>query len=541
MGEIDSRSIEPVQVAVTLFGEQGDHQKKQLPSRHTSGKSREGMGKEKDVDNLLRELTNFKVQLEAKDSAYLESKLSLEHYQKTAEELSIQRKNSELERDACMEELTGARYRICELESKVQELDDQLLGTEEIREQLSCALCKLKSAQAAVMSMETELAGARDERLMALTKAEVMESAAAMEKERVEQLLNYLAELNETIFKSKLDVAEEVKEKVETSSKKDSKAELATKRARQTQKQVEEMKKQVEDLKNQLMEKSLFIDSMQMNLDKALYDARNDMEQLKADLKSKEEENSEQVFYIEALKTEQNRLQFEVKGANDKARIFKIEGEMLATELKKTKNEMSQIKERDNEAQVEIALLKSKLHRTGTQLAAAKAVEARAVLTKSSLEEPQYESPSQIAEESEVEVERHDKNHGNITISLEEYDSLIRKAEKDDRYLGEDPSHSTSEIEHEVEILKKELQIAMTKIMDLRTRSEHAVTRAEAVEKAKASLDDQINQLRDRKQRRRAALASLRQESSSKETSIITFASSPKKCVPLSEFLNIKL
>ncbi|KAJ8772988.1 hypothetical protein K2173_028165 [Erythroxylum novogranatense] len=511
MGEIDARPIERVQVVVTHFGEQGEDQKKYQHTRHTSGSSSEGMDKEKDAENLQRELANLKVQLEAKDSAYLQLQLNLENHQKTAEELCTQRKNSERERDACIEELTGARYRICELESKVHEMDDQFLEAEKIREQLSYVLCELKSTQGEMMRMESELAAAKDEKLMALTKAEVMESAAAIEKDRAQDLLNHIAELNETIFMSKRAIIEAVKDKAATLSKKDVEVELATERAAQSEKQMEEMRKQVEDLEKQLLEKSLSIDSLQMefnqsngkvsSLDKGVYGEINDLNQLKADLTSKEEENSEQTFHIEALETELNRLKSELKNANDEASTFNHEIEMLTTELKKVKAEMSQIKERENEAQVEIALLKSKLHRRGTKLAASRAG-----------------------------VERVDENHGSITISLDEYKYLIRKVEKVDQSRGQD----------QVETLKKELHAAVTKIMELRTRAEQAVTRADAAEEAKVSLEDQLKRWREQKKRRKAALAALREESSSRESCIVTYDSSPKKYLPLGEFLNIK-
>ncbi|KAK7858030.1 hypothetical protein CFP56_014494 [Quercus suber] len=71
MSEVDTKPIEPVQVALFLFGDK-DEQRKSRPT--SSDKEREN---EKELEGLSKDLANYKQAL-----------LKLDYYQKTADELS---------------------------------------------------------------------------------------------------------------------------------------------------------------------------------------------------------------------------------------------------------------------------------------------------------------------------------------------------------------------------------------------------------------------------------------------------------------------
>ncbi|KAJ6875266.1 hypothetical protein NC652_034865 [Populus alba x Populus x berolinensis] len=118
-------------------------------------------------------------------------------------------------------------------------------------------------------------------------------------------------------------------------------------------------------------------------------------------------------------------------------------------------------------------------------------------------------------------VKRRNENDGDIKISLEEYEFLIRKAEKAGEFLRRESSNMsiTSENKYETQLLKKELEIAIVKNRELRTRLEQAVTRAEAAEKATTILEDQQKRRQEQKQRIKAAIVGLREESTSRELS----------------------
>lgn len=592
MGEIDTKPIEPVQVALSLFGEKGDHRK------HRSTSSDTEIDKE-ELQGLQKELANNKVQLEAKECAYMQAQLKLQQYRESVEELSSQLMKSELERDQYERECIQARTHVDKLESKTKEMADQLLETVKVREQLSHVLNELKSAQVELLGMETELAVEREARLKALTRTEELEAEIQIEKGKVEVLREHVEELNEALLMSKQAAMEAEKEKCDIISQKDAEIDLATDAVVQMQEQLNNLKNQVgmiEDLENQLLAKSVYVESLQSDLlevnemldssEKATSDATADLEKWKADLEGKKREVSDQAVYIEVLQMELNQLKHDLKTANERLGHMSCDLETLTEDLQNAEAELSEVKEKEIEAQIELALLKSELHKTRSKVAAAEAAEVRADSVKSGLylavqqlaleageakkeyqklkvkaDKASEESESlmfatapvevtaqdeEIFENASSEVEEGvgDENRTHVTISLEEYESLLALAKKADemhRSSVEDwNQHIASGSKQEVEILKRELEAASKRISEFRTRAEQAASRAEAAETAKAALEDQLQRWREQKQRRKAALAVLREESISREIDPTAFVTTPASHLPLFKILNMK-
>ncbi|KAG5027961.1 hypothetical protein JHK82_011591 [Glycine max] len=159
--EIDTKSIEPVRNAVSLFGDKSD-QKKYLAARSKSDC-------EKEFEVLTKELADCKVQLEAKHAAHLQALLKLEHNQKMINELSTLLKKSDIERNKNVNECSECKALKDELESKMKEMADQNLETTaKVRDQLSHVLSALKATQRELINKETELVAARDSELNSL-------------------------------------------------------------------------------------------------------------------------------------------------------------------------------------------------------------------------------------------------------------------------------------------------------------------------------------------------------------------------------------
>ncbi|KAK9996149.1 hypothetical protein SO802_020835 [Lithocarpus litseifolius] len=76
-----------------------------------------------------------------------------------------------------------------------------------------------------------------------MTRAELMETASNMEKEKTEELLKRISDLSEDIGKSKLAAIEAEKEKLAVLSEKDAEIELARAAAVQAQDQLEDIRK----------------------------------------------------------------------------------------------------------------------------------------------------------------------------------------------------------------------------------------------------------------------------------------------------------
>lgn len=527
--------------------------------------------------------------------------LEVEHYQKAADELSTLLKNSEVEREKCIEEHTESRSYIHALESKMKEMLNQLAENAKVREQLLNVLNELKVAQEDLLNMETELAAARDLQLKAMMQAEMMEVAANMDREKLQELLKHVSELNEAILRLKLAAIEADKEKFTILSEKDDEIELAMASAAQAQEQLEDMRRELEsmqELEIQVLEKSTLVDMLILELKQAdeqlrsykeaASDAMSGLENLKAELEIKEGRNSDQALYIETLETDMDQLKVKLINANEEIDQVKTNVGKLTSELEKTAVEMDAVKEREIEAQEEIALLKSEVHKGRSKIAAAEAAEARAESAKSGLylavqqlaveaEEAKKENQrlkqrtDEEAEETETSIqissqvenslqnigvsltdepktnaeENKYKNAAFITTTLEEYESLMRKAEKADQIPAPPTNNSyqlaiITENTNEVDALKKELEVAMLKIEEFRTRAEQAFTRAETAERAKTAVEGQLRKWREQKEKRKAALAALREESVGREYDPPGHMTAPKKYQPLGEVLNMK-
>ena len=490
---------------------------------------------EKEIEDLRKELANYKVQLEAKHAAHMQALLKLEHNQKKIRELSTLLKKSDLERNKHTSESTEVRDRKDEIESKMKEMAEQKLETAKVRDQLSHVLSELKATQRELLSKETELVGARDSELNALTTAEQLKTALEIEKEQKEELLNQVKELNEVIHRSKLDAIEAEKEKLAMLSERDEKIELATKATAQAQQQLEDIRKQMEmlqGLQNEPMDKSTLIDcfiSKRWLANEAPIlsedSASNDIKgsnQFHNDMEPKERKIMDQSAHTETLEMELNQLKQELISAKEEINGLNTTIESLTGELQKAKVELNLNKDRDIEAQVEIALLKSQLqeHR----------------LAYINGYPPRDAEVSQSDRSRSGAEERNSENkHDHITISMEDYKYLVREAEKANEVQG-------SVVESELASMKKELEIASVKITELRARAEQALSRAELAEKAKAALEDKIARHREHRQRRKAAVAALREESTPMPFSPSSSScGTPRMQQPLGKVLNLKL
>ncbi|KAL7192197.1 hypothetical protein ACSBR2_024111 [Camellia fascicularis] len=439
------------------------------------------------------------------------------------------------------------------------DMSDRLSKSGKMREQLSHFMSELKTSREELLIMETDLAAAIDAKLEALTQVELMETELQMEKERTDELLRHVSELNEAIMHSKMASNEGDKEIRAVLAKEETELALATTTAVEAEEKLEYMRKLLEvmrDLENQLMNKSVFIDLLQLELnqanelhgssEKAASDAISELNQVKSEFKIQERKSSDQLGKIEFLEMELNQLRLELKNEKEEVERLDSEAKKMEGELEKARNEMEEIGGREKEAQVEIAMLKSEVHKGRSRIAAAEAAEVRIKSEKSGL----YQAVQQLAleadeakkenrrlkEESEnsvVDEDGRDETDACIKISKDEYEGLIEKAEKVAELVPKN--------EYELENLKKELEIARVKIGEFRNRAEQASSRAEAAEKVKMALEDQMKNWREQRQRRKIALAALREESFPKESSSsFSYEQPPKNYQPLGKVLNMK-
>ncbi|KAK9080415.1 hypothetical protein SSX86_000173 [Deinandra increscens subsp. villosa] len=207
------------------------------------------------------------------------------------------------------------------------------------------------------------------------------------------------------------------------------------------------------------------------------------------------------------------------------------------------RSEMDEIRDRENEAQVEIALLKAEIHKERSKTAASEVAKLKAQGEKSAA----YFALQQMALETH-EVKKENKRlqseHNEIQLqgsnSDNEITTPLEESESESEEVNIEPQ-TESKTREEVENLKKDLECAMARVSEFRTRAEQATTRAEVAEQAKAGLEEQIKGWKEQKQRRRAALSALRAESMSRSSHSLEYEDNSKTYMPLGTFLKMKL
>ncbi|XP_022889820.1 putative WEB family protein At4g17210 isoform X2 [Olea europaea var. sylvestris] len=528
MGEIDTKPIESVQVAISLFDERKDS-----PTKNDE------IEKEREVESLLKDLASVKVQLEVKDLAYKQAILKLDRYQKTQDELSTLLKNADSVKIKYIDECKKSNLCMNQLESTMKEMSDKLLEFENVQKQLSHVKNECMTSQEQVLNMETQLDGLRRAKVESTTQVEAMETALREEKLKTEELLMNVSQLNDTIFHMQMKAHEVDEENTET--------QLAEKVVLEAEAQLECTKK----LEKELLEKSILTDLLQLELkqaneqcscsQKVASDAINELNELKEEMEQRRRKNLDPAAYITSLETELEKSKTELTNANEEVGWLNADVERMRAELEKNRTKVIETGERDTEVtQVEIALLKSELQKGRSKLAAVEAAEARAQSEKSALyhavhelaleaEEAKNENrklkeiiklaneskSEELVEKGELKANYEESEGGmeiRVTISRNEYENLIEKAERTVQVV-----ELMYENEQELKHLKKELEAVTLKIGEHRTRAEQAISRAEAAEKAKVQLEEQKRRWKEHKERRKAAIAELREESYSKD------------------------
>ncbi|KAI3753559.1 hypothetical protein L2E82_25615 [Cichorium intybus] len=82
--------------------------------------------KVKDLEVVLQDLANCKVQVEAMDSAYKQALLDKDHHEKTIDGLSMLLKTSEFEKDIYINECKQTKIHASRFKSNIQKLADEL-------------------------------------------------------------------------------------------------------------------------------------------------------------------------------------------------------------------------------------------------------------------------------------------------------------------------------------------------------------------------------------------------------------------------------
>ncbi|XP_073290621.1 uncharacterized protein [Primulina huaijiensis] len=557
MGEIDTKPIESVQSAVSFF----DHSNEQ---RQISPKREE---KESQIDNeldiLAKELANVKVQLEVKDSTYKQTLLKLDHHQKMSDELSKLLKNSDHQKNFYINEFQEANARINELESSMNMMVNKLSESEKLQEQITVLDTELASTQGQLVNMERDFSSLRQEKDYFVAESEVLRTDLNEEKRKTGELTREVSQLNEQILGLEMKVDDVKQEKEDALLEKRADLDSAEKALAEAEEKLEKALKDLDvfhDLENQLVEKSAHVESLEMDLkhanelqrssENAASEAVSELNNVKETMELLEQRNVDQTGHIDLIETELKQLTTELGNAKEEISRLGEQVEDIQTKLESSK-------EKENDAEAKTAMLNFELHKARSKLAASEAAEARAQSEKSALFNALQEMGLEIEEtkkenrvlREEVKTAKQSENSSALVEEIkdpeakrdEECRMLIRIDDVHDNPLVETSNQSAGELEN----VRKELEIAISKVGEFRNRAEQAITRAEAAERAKATLELQMKKIKEHKERRKAALSALREESVSREFSSSNRSStnydhSAKNYQPLGKVLNMK-
>ncbi|CAL4921416.1 unnamed protein product [Urochloa decumbens] len=171
MADIDTRPLESVQAAVSIFDRGGD-QNKLCPHRN----------EEETISFLTKELAACKLQLEVRESQHKQATMKIEALEKAVRDLSDQ-----YEKD-CME----AHMRIVQLEAENIAIMSRQAEADGERGALRAELAAARG----------ELGEARASVAFVLREVEAMETRAILERESTRDALTRILQLNETVLSS---------------------------------------------------------------------------------------------------------------------------------------------------------------------------------------------------------------------------------------------------------------------------------------------------------------------------------------------------
>ncbi|GAA0139767.1 hypothetical protein LIER_01248 [Lithospermum erythrorhizon] len=243
----------------------------------------------------------------------------------------------------------------------------------------------------------------------------------------------------------------------------------------------------------------------------------------------KRAELSETILNMERGETEE--LHNKVAELNETIEHFKMmenEANKEKTQMLIQKNALEAKLEMVNDLDNQLQEKSEFIHKLQMELHLANEIALKKVVSNDSCQFDQFK------EEMELQEKKNLDQAGYISLletELKQLKQLKIKA-KETELENEDIK--------EIEQLKKDLENARTKMGELRNRGEQAISRAEAAEKAKATLEEQIQRRRDQRKRRKAALAALQEASTSRQIHSSDHENGCNIYQPLGEVLNMR-
>nr|KYP73482.1 hypothetical protein KK1_006108 [Cajanus cajan] len=197
--------------------------------------------------------------------------------------------------------------------------------------------------------------------------------------------------------------------------------------------------------------------------------------------------------------------------------------EALRMELENVQREHYELKEKESKTESIVESLRLELQKSEAEIEAnlAKESKAREIKLKEALEEAEEAKAAEASALDQIRVlsaSTSDAAHSStsesgakITISREEFESLVHKAEECDKLADIKVAAATAQVEaakaSENEVLKR-LEETQKEIEDIKTETQEAMKRANMADAARRAVESELRKWREREQKKAAEVAS---------------------------------
>eukprot|EP00268_Persea_americana_P045704 TRINITY_DN46745_c1_g1_i1.p1 TRINITY_DN46745_c1_g1~~TRINITY_DN46745_c1_g1_i1.p1 ORF type:complete len:652 (+),score=219.93 TRINITY_DN46745_c1_g1_i1:282-2237(+) len=564
VGEIDTRApFQSVRAAVSLFGEGAlINSKTELkkPKPKPLLTEQKVLVKDTQLHLATKELNKFKEQLKNAETMKAQALIELEKAKRTVKDLTLKLKAVNEGKDSAIKVVEAAKSQAKQIETVNSNVHTGNGGIwenelENAREQYTATVKELDTVKQELVNVQQDFVVSVNTKVSAFERVVEAEVVAKANKERGNDLSMEIAAVQESLVHVGIAATQSRKELVQILSEKDAQLQSSKLALEETEKKLELLKKDFDPdhrriLEEKLAETSAEIGFLQLEIVNARLSQMDTVKTITTNLDDAKET-------LQKLAEEENSLKNMV--------------DSLKGDIENVKKEHSELKERELEVESIVGSLHVKLRKSKAELEAALAGESQArggseelfmtlqqlssesenarkevELLKSNIEDLKKESRMTLialeeaekklqvalkdAEEAKVAeaIARDqikilsDKTNASrasmsgsdtqLTISLEEYESLRRKVEESDT-LAE---MKVAAVMAQIEAVKaggneaiKRLEAARKEIEEMNMATEEALKQAEMAEAAQRAVEVELRRWREREHKRAAETASL--------------------------------
>ncbi|KAL2316637.1 hypothetical protein Fmac_030513 [Flemingia macrophylla] len=561
VGEIDtSPPIQSVKDAVSLFAE-GALSGEKTPVKKTRPYFAESVwAKESQLHLAQKKLNKLKEQLQNAKSTKVQVQVELEKSKRVVEDLTLKLKVLCESRESAIQSTEASNSQAKQLKGEICDALDGTSGAQ--KEELETAVKSYASIITELDVAKKELSKIRqgydlslEARVTALKQAAEAEDAMKANTERASELSKEILAVHESIEQMRVASVQEHQQQEDTSTDHNV--------LRQSyEAKLEETKKNLLDLKKE------FNPEHTKNLEVHLSETMNEIEGLQEQMENRKKSDLDSLRSVTLELGDAKELLLKLSGQENSIRSMV---EALRMDLENVQREHYELKEKESKTESIVQSLRMELQKSESELEGYLAEESKATgaseemiltlnqllsetenarrkteamkneaaelkmeaeVTKLVLEDAEIKlkvaldeaEAAKAAEASALDqirvlsVRTSDVAHSStsesgakITISREEFENLVHKAEECDKLSDMKVASAAAQVEaakaSKNEVLKR-LEETQKEIEDIKTETQEAIKRANMADAARRAVESELRKWREREQKKAAEVAS---------------------------------